>query len=57
MWKDPIVEEVREIRDKQAAEFRNDLHAICEHYRKRQRESGRRVVVRPSRQPNPKSTA
>jgi hypothetical protein len=29
MWKDPIVEEVRKIREKHAAKFRYDLDAIC----------------------------
>ena len=28
--KDPIVEEVRKIRDAHAAKFQFDLHAICE---------------------------
>jgi hypothetical protein len=29
MWKDPIVEEVRKIREKHAAKFKYDLDAIC----------------------------
>lgn len=51
MWKDSIVEEVRRIRDQQAAEFGNDLHAICEDLRRKQAESGITVVTRPPRKP------
>ena len=29
MWKDPIVEEVRKIRDDYAAQFNYDLQALC----------------------------
>src|SRR5215468_6383409 len=29
MWKDPIVEEVRKIRERHAAKFKYDLDAIC----------------------------
>jgi hypothetical protein len=48
---DPIVEEIRKIRDQQAAEFGNDLHAICEDLRRKQAESGITVVTRPPRKP------
>lgn len=48
MWKDPIVEEVRRIRDEHAKRFNYDLHAICEDFRKKQWSSGHTVV---SRQP------
>ena len=51
MWRDPIVEEVRRIRDEHAKKFNYDLHAICEDFRKRQRLSGRTVVSRPPRRP------
>lgn len=44
MWKDPIVEEIRSIRDKNAVKFNYDIHAICEDARKRQNESGHKVV-------------
>jgi hypothetical protein len=30
MWKDPIVAEIHEIREKIAQEYGDDLHAICE---------------------------
>jgi hypothetical protein len=44
MWKDPIVEEVREIRDELAKKFDYDLNRIFEHMRQQQAEGGRKVV-------------
>ncbi len=44
MYKDPIVEEVRSIRDEYARQFGYDLHAICEDLRKNREDSGRSVV-------------
>jgi hypothetical protein len=44
MREDPIVEEVRRYREERAAKFGYDLRAIAEDARKRQRESGRKVV-------------
>ena len=49
MWHDPIVEEIRKIREEHARKFNYDLHAICEDIRQRQASSGRPVVSRPSR--------
>lgn len=49
MWRDPIVEEIRRIRDEHARKFNYDLHAICEDIRQRQASSGRTVVSRPAR--------
>ena len=43
-WKDPIVEEVREIRDRIAARFDYDVKAIGRYYQKKQRESKRKTV-------------
>ena len=51
MWHDPIVEEIRRIRDEHAQKFNYDLHAICEGFRQRQLLSGRTVVSRPPRRP------
>ena len=51
MWHDPIVEEIRRIRDEHAKKFNYDLHAICEDFRKRQLLSGRTVVSRPPSRP------
>ena len=51
MRHDPIVEEIRRIREEHAKKFNYDLHAICEDFRKRQLLSGRTVVSRPPRRP------
>ena len=44
MWKDPIVEQVRKVREEQAARFDFDIRAIIEDARKRQTKSKHRVV-------------
>ncbi|MEQ1603705.1 MAG: hypothetical protein ABL999_02440 [Pyrinomonadaceae bacterium] len=44
MWKDEIVEEVRRIREANAAKFNHDLKAIYEDAVKRQKASGRKTV-------------
>jgi hypothetical protein len=44
MWKDEIVEEVRGAREAQAARQGFDLKAILADARKRQKDSGHRVV-------------
>ncbi len=49
MWKDPIVEEIRQYRLEYSARFNHDLKAICSDLRKRQAESRRKVVVLSSR--------
>ncbi len=49
MWQDPIVEEIHRIREKHAKKFNYDLHAICEDIRKKQAQSGHKVVSRPPR--------
>jgi hypothetical protein len=43
-WHDPVVEEVRRVRDQQAAELNYDLAAIFERARRRQRQSRRETV-------------
>lgn len=55
MWQDPVVEEVRRIRDEHAKTFNDNLHAICEDFRRRQLLSGRKPVSRPPRRPVPQS--
>ena len=44
MWKDPIVDEVRKLRQEHAAKLNYDIKAIVEEARKRQQKSKRRVV-------------
>jgi hypothetical protein len=53
MRNDPIVEEIRRIRQQHTDKFRGDLHAICEDLRRQERESGRDFVsFRPRRAQN-----
>jgi hypothetical protein len=42
---DPIVEEVRKIRDEHAARFNYDIDAIFEDLKRREKESGQPVVT------------
>jgi hypothetical protein len=44
MWDDPIVAEVRRIRQKIAAKFKYDVRAIGEDARKREKKSGHPIV-------------
>ena len=53
MWNDPIVEEVRKIRQKHAAKFKYDLAAICRDLKQQERKGGRKVVSLPPRKPAP----
>jgi hypothetical protein len=48
---DPIVEEVREARDKYAKKFDYDLDAICRDLHNKQEQSGRQVVSFPPNRP------
>jgi hypothetical protein len=51
MIDNPIIEEIRDIRHRLAAQFDNDVHRIGAEIRRAQAASGRRVVRRPRRQP------
>ena len=44
MWKDPIVEEIRKLRDEYAAKFNYDLAAIFRDLQQKQKNSGREFV-------------
>jgi len=44
MWNDPIVEEVRKIREEHAARFDYDLERIFQDLKEQERQSGRKVV-------------
>ena len=44
-WNDEIVEEVRRTRDEYAAKFNYDISAICADIRRKQKESGRKVIA------------
>jgi hypothetical protein len=49
MFEDPIVAEIRRVRQAHAAQFNNDLDAIVADVQRRERESGRQYVSFPSR--------
>lgn len=51
MWNDPIVEEVRAIRNAHAKKFKYDLKAIATDLKKQQRSSGHKVVSLPAKKP------
>jgi len=50
---DPIVDEVRKVRDAHAAKFNYDLHAIFLDIKKREKESGLHFVDGVAHQPMP----
>lgn len=51
MQPDPIVEEVRKIRDEYAKRFNYDLDAICQDLQEKQRLGKRRVISLPPKRP------
>ena len=52
MHDDPIVAEVRKLRDEYAKQFNYDLAAICRDLRERQARGKRRVVKRQPKRPS-----
>ena len=56
MVHNPITEEIREIRHRLAAECNNDVKRIGAELRRREAESGRRVVRLPKRTPTATTT-
>lgn len=51
MWEDPIVEEVRKVREEHAAKFHYDLDAIYRDLKGQDERDPRRVVSLPPKQP------
>ena len=51
MWNDPIVEEVRNVRNEHAKKFNYDLNAIAADLKKQQKASKRKFVTLPPRRP------
>jgi len=49
MWEDPIVKEIREVREMHAARFNYDLRAIYLDLKEREKNSGRKFASYPSR--------
>ena len=55
MTEDPIVAEIRKVRHAHAAQFNNDIAAICADIRRQEKESGRQYVSFPPRRVKPKA--
>jgi hypothetical protein len=53
MWEDPIVAEVRQVREAHAAYFNNDLSAIYRDLKQQEQNSQRRFVSYPARRMPP----
>jgi len=51
MWNDPIVDEVRKVRDAHAKKFNYNLRAIAADLKKQQQASGRIFVTLPPKKP------
>lgn len=51
MIDDPIVKEVREARERHAAQFNYDLKKIAEDLKKQEQQSGKTVVSLPPKRP------
>ncbi len=51
MWNDPIVDEVRKVRDAHAKKFNYDLQAIVADLKKQQKASGKKFVTLQPKKP------
>ena len=51
MWNDPIVDEVRKVRDAHAKKFNYDLQAIAADLKRQQKVSKRKFVTLPPKKP------
>jgi len=51
MWEDPIVEEVRKVREEHAASLGYDLEKIFQDLKEREQRSGRKTVSLPPKPP------
>ncbi len=57
MTKDPIVAQVRKVREAYAEQFNHDIKAICDDLRKWQQETGHTYDLPPKRKKPAKSAA
>lgn len=57
MFKDPIVEEVRAVRQKHAAQFNFDLKKIAQDLKEKQKKSNRKIVSYPPKPARVKKSA
>jgi hypothetical protein len=55
-WEDPIVAEVRKVRETLFAAAGYDLDEFCRQMRRQQQKEGRQVVTRPPRKPPGRTT-
>lgn len=53
MCRDPIVEEIRQLRQQYAARFHHNLKTICHDLREREKKNRRQVVALPPRPAQP----
>jgi bisphosphoglycerate-dependent phosphoglycerate mutase len=51
-WEDPILKEVREIREQLIAEHGNDLRSLCKHLQEREQNESRNLVTCKPRRPD-----
>jgi hypothetical protein len=56
-WEDPIVAEVRKVREELFAAAGYDLDEFCKRLRERQQKEGRLAITRPARKPQGQVTA
>ena len=56
MMNDPIVDEVRKIREEYARQFNFDLDAICNDLQEKEAASGRKIVSFPPNRPERRRT-
>ena len=47
MWKDPIIDELHQIRQEHAKKFNNDFKAIFEDLKKQEENSPRKIISTP----------
>jgi len=47
MWKDPIIEELEQIREEHAKKFNNDFKAIFDDLKRQEQNSSRKIISSP----------
>ena len=57
MWKDPVVEETRKLREQYASKFNHDVNAIFDDIQRRQTLSAKKPVSLPARKPSKSTNA
>ena len=57
MFTDPIVEEVRRVREEYAKRFNYDAHAIADDLRKQEKQHSERLISFPAKRPRKTKTA